>query len=531
MKSFHYKSLNLRARSFRLLRLFGGNDLQLECEILEARLGGEDTIPFEALSYAWGNPATPYEIKLNGKYLAITDNLNVALRSLRLEDEDRILWVDAICIDQTNERERGHQVGQMGDIYSQAEQVIFWLGHTTSNVDLVMTALKQLERLSQKEAGCNWSLSDKRWERLWFETRPDWNEQLCDRLKAGLRELMQRPWFERVWILQEVARARRAIISTGNWAISSPIFVVAPILINVIPDPHCQAVLEIMPGTSRNCSWWSQKRDLYTILRKFRRSKASDPRDMIYALLGIMSCDDTDSSSLQPDYSKTTKQVIEHVTFVLFRHRHCYYSDMDNFLKHLPKIIPKAFTYLVGSGRLQDVLEFLQDRGDGINIRTTTLVAAASNMLFGYEIMTILCTRFNISITEQVVTAALHNTSCGDRILHHFIWPPNQRHTQLVLNLVISAAALNIGCARQIFQYLQRQHNKELSDMIDAAISSLHARCVAVGDTDTSISEAKSMQLQLMWTMEQQLMRFFEMNNGENDLEGLKTWLHQRSIV
>jgi len=72
-----------------------------------------------------GSLDKPHAIKLNGKRLAITENLYIALRNIRIEDEDRILWVDAICIDQKNERERGHQVQQMGDIFSRAEQVIF----------------------------------------------------------------------------------------------------------------------------------------------------------------------------------------------------------------------------------------------------------------------------------------------------------------------------------------------------------------------------------------------------------------------
>lgn len=390
METFQYDPLDLQGRSFRLLRLLGGIGPQIHCDIFEAWLQGEDLIPFEALSYAWGDLATPYEVMLNGNPLAITENLNVALQSLRLKDQDRILWVDAICTDQLNEKERGHQVSQMGDIYSQAEQVIFWLGHTTPNVDFVMTALKQLERRSQKEAYCNWPLSNQRWHKLWFETRPGWDEQSQDILKAGLSELMQRPWFEGVWILQEVARSKRAVISTGHWVISSPIFVVATILLCLKPSPHCQAVLDIMPGMSRKSSWWSHKRDLYTMLRTFRHSKASDPRDMIYALLGKLTSDDDTLKRLQPDYSKTERAVIHDVTAVLFGEALVYYHTMEAFLSDLPGLAHEAFLYVAGYKTPQDVVSFLQERGDELSIGTSALATAAGNHEFGAEMMEIL---------------------------------------------------------------------------------------------------------------------------------------------
>lgn len=161
MDVFQYDPLDLEARSFRLLRLFGGSEQQIECEIFETWLYGDGAIPFETLSYIWGNLDTPHVVKLNGKRLAITENLYIALRNLRVKEEDRILWVDAICIDQKNEKERGHQVHQMGDIFSRAEQVVFWLGHATSNINLVLTALKRLERRSHKESCSSWLLSDK----------------------------------------------------------------------------------------------------------------------------------------------------------------------------------------------------------------------------------------------------------------------------------------------------------------------------------------------------------------------------------
>jgi len=82
--------------------------------------------------------------------------------------------------------------------------------------------------------------------------------------------------------------------------------------------PHCQSILDIMPGRSREESWWSQKRDLQTLLQKFSQSEASDPRDNIYALLGLSShaCD---SDLLRADYSKPVHVVMKDTALFILR--------------------------------------------------------------------------------------------------------------------------------------------------------------------------------------------------------------------
>lgn len=81
-------------------------------------------IRYEALSYTWGGRTKANELAIDDKYVPITDNLASALRHLRRRDRVRILWIDAICIDQQNLTERAQQVSIMGDIYSQADFVL-----------------------------------------------------------------------------------------------------------------------------------------------------------------------------------------------------------------------------------------------------------------------------------------------------------------------------------------------------------------------------------------------------------------------
>ncbi|KAH9214249.1 heterokaryon incompatibility, partial [Leptodontidium sp. 2 PMI_412] len=83
-----------------------------------------DNSQYEALSYAWGDPVFSHKIEFPGGYLSITEHLYTALMKLRDEYRPRRLWVDAICIDQTSDLEKGHQVALMADIYRGTERVL-----------------------------------------------------------------------------------------------------------------------------------------------------------------------------------------------------------------------------------------------------------------------------------------------------------------------------------------------------------------------------------------------------------------------
>ncbi|KAF2105430.1 heterokaryon incompatibility protein-domain-containing protein [Lophiotrema nucula] len=377
---YQYEPLDLEGRCFRLLRLRKGDELRLECDLFQADMDGDNLMPFEALSYTWGNLCTSHSIKVNGKGLPITTNLYSALRNLQLEDVDRLLWVDAICIDQNNDKERGHQVGQMGDIFSRADQVIFWLGGPTYNSNLVMDALKRFERRAQKEASGGWHPSDERWQMLWSQLQPmtvKWPpdpslpKDLSSLQKEGLQYLLGRNWFRRVWIIQEVARARRAIVCCGSKSVTSRIFVLAPSVVGVEPNSHCQAILDIMPGPLRESSWWKENRDLYTLVRKFgRRSEASDPRDMIYALLGVAELRQ-DYRVLLPDYTKSEAEVVAAATLALFDLEDPPYCTMKKFLESFGFLNTRALTKIAISDQSQQLIKFLEYRGELTKLTST----------------------------------------------------------------------------------------------------------------------------------------------------------------
>ena len=128
--------------SFRLLLLKSGNAPVLECELID--LSNVTHAKYDALSYSWGSPTPQKYILCNGKKLPISPNCEAALRNLRLPLSGRMLWVDAVCIDQSDDNfaEKNQQLRLMGHIYSQATDVIIWLGESNEGSAIAFSYLR-----------------------------------------------------------------------------------------------------------------------------------------------------------------------------------------------------------------------------------------------------------------------------------------------------------------------------------------------------------------------------------------------------
>ena len=137
----------------------------------------DDEPAYEALSYTWGAPIMDHSLACNGKILAVTQNLFEGLRRVRRRKAVRVIWVDAICINQTDVPERNRQILLMGKIYQQASQVVVWLGVPGDGEDLV-------------------DLGDLR---EWILTNASKHRRV---LPASWLSHINRPWFQRVWIMQ-----------------------------------------------------------------------------------------------------------------------------------------------------------------------------------------------------------------------------------------------------------------------------------------------------------------------------------------
>ncbi|GME52847.1 hypothetical protein BP6252_11115 [Neofusicoccum parvum] len=261
--------------SFRLVEVQPGKrDDPIHVRLLNTRL--EESPAYEALSYTWGDGALTGHIQLfdptgaSAGGMPVTANCHSALNCLRKADSSRTLWIDSICINQSLDPERTQQLGLMSQIYSQASRVVVYLGERAGDSDSVMDWLRDNDEPS--EIGRD----DDRVEII----RPD---------KAIVEALLRRPWFSRVWVLQEVALAGEAVVCCGDKEISWESFKtfrhwnVAARLIKDLP----YAVEYAAQSPSSSASDTPANRLLKKLVAT-RHCGATDPRDKLFAILPLM---------------------------------------------------------------------------------------------------------------------------------------------------------------------------------------------------------------------------------------------------
>ena len=187
MSKYNYTQLSLPT-CIRLLRLLPSakDEQNLRCELLEYPIQSSDTVfhPYEALSYVWGSEDKPKSIIVANQYLNITQSLYTALLRLQNHTCPRIVWVDAICINQANNKEKESQIPLMAEVYAKATRVVVWLGEIEDDSNEALNAIRVTAENST-------SLS---------------KTQLP---VQAVSTLLERSWFSRVWV--------RAYINLQCW--------------------------------------------------------------------------------------------------------------------------------------------------------------------------------------------------------------------------------------------------------------------------------------------------------------------------
>ncbi|PNY29044.1 Ankyrin and HET domain protein [Tolypocladium capitatum] len=179
---------------------------------------------YEAVSYHWGSdPRTPHRLFINDgagrSLIRLTAALHTLLRRLALSDRERVLWADAICINQVSShanKEKGEQIQLMPDIYRIASRVQIYLGPASpaddvpAALDLLATIADYSEYLdnSQHAAGeVGTALAQRRGLVLPPPGDGRW---------PALRAFLRRPWFRRVWVIQEFVYATDVVVACGG---------------------------------------------------------------------------------------------------------------------------------------------------------------------------------------------------------------------------------------------------------------------------------------------------------------------------
>lgn len=311
LRSALYKPLDPSRREIRLITLAGGQfSDDIRCSLSTVSLDNEPV--YEALSYVWGDPDVTLPITLQGGLHQITTNLEAALRHLRYRGRPRVLWVDAVCINQKDALERQKQVLLMGDLYRNASVVLCWLGEESEDSALAFDAFKTWP----KDSEIHWDLD----ETPGMDPRTSGIEYA-----NAVRRLSCRRYFKRLWIVQEMILGKSHQLICGNRQSSmDEVFRLVKCFIAHKTTCVCMSrdhrrkfsaaalaglAMFVMAMKFRRMGELD-KAEILSLLATFRAHRCSDPRDHIYGVLSIAN----DTPHVVPDYNTPVPLVYEQFT-------------------------------------------------------------------------------------------------------------------------------------------------------------------------------------------------------------------------
>jgi hypothetical protein len=301
----------------RVLELYPGPPkAALTCRVVVQQIADK---PYEAVSYTWGDPTPAALIKClddtNEGEIGIGANLAGALAVFRLPDRRRRLWVDMLCINQTDVFERQSQVRLMGLVYSNAECVLCWLGPFNESEDGEATARLAIQFLRNVTSQPEEHLRTVHDHLHSGEDTSNTDAMILAPWRA-IKELFDLKYFHRTWIIQEVGLARLARMFWGrtdvwvDWtevaAFSSLMDAKGASIVN-----HFQ--LKSWMASHINFIWTMNAagEPVYSfvkVLHWARVHQSTDPRDYVYALMSHPSATVNGSPLVQPDYTISTAE-------------------------------------------------------------------------------------------------------------------------------------------------------------------------------------------------------------------------------
>ena len=290
--------------------LFGSKNDKIRIRISRASVEGRSYPVYEALSYCWGDESNPREIEvlprgifhrskpgkegLDHTTLEIRANLASALIHLRWQDIARVLWIDAISIDQKNDAEKTHEIGQMGDIYAKAKNVVIWLGPGSDETAKAFRAMSDLGRQVQWVPRKNELISAIDCDEAWKHWKAPSFEVPFDRKTwLAIEEVISSDWFRRVWIWQEICLANHnsAVVQCGASLMPWKRFLNAIAFFDTDPDNGAIGHRESFNTSLKevaNLALVQPSRHLLGLLGVTRRCNCTDPKDRVYGVCTVI---------------------------------------------------------------------------------------------------------------------------------------------------------------------------------------------------------------------------------------------------
>ncbi|KAM5349323.1 hypothetical protein ACJ41O_005828 [Fusarium nematophilum] len=240
--------------------------------------------PFIALSYVWGSPDRDYRLTLcDNSLLPITKSVADALIYVLDDIEDGFIWIDQICINQSDTEERNQQVAKMGEIYRKACRVFVWLGPEGDGAERVDRIFHDFEK-SRLNSTTDTALR----EAFIFSLEAHLNRQ-------AMISIMKLPWFERAWVVQEFMLAREAILAHGRFRWHpDTMFLVTCLFRDIGRESFSEFLDHEISYLRKNHPFQIMRNnkeiheDFHSLLSRMSSNcKVSEPRDLIYAFLAL----------------------------------------------------------------------------------------------------------------------------------------------------------------------------------------------------------------------------------------------------
>jgi hypothetical protein len=283
-----------------------GDNAQIRCDLKPVFLADLPSQGYTALSYTWGHDKDRLDIKVNEKIFKATRNLKEALQHFRnTQDPIPILWVDAICINQSHDGEKGEQVQLMQDIFSGAKETWVWLGPEADESSKAVDLINDLSHVYRNSCPAGDTSPETADKTQWGSIK---SRGLEDKLDA-LNHLLARDYWYRVWIVQEIALSKSLILFCGERKFFWESLLFTAYLLNLHVETRVIYSLSrtrnpfrgVLPGIQRIMSIQSVRYDfqpqkdserkpvdsLLCLLSNHRFTEATVKRDKYIALAGI----------------------------------------------------------------------------------------------------------------------------------------------------------------------------------------------------------------------------------------------------
>jgi hypothetical protein len=295
-----------------------GEGLTCTIRIIHLDSGAE----YEALSYVWGEGHMQKEVEIAGQRTPVTDNLHSALLRLRSRTKARTIWIDQLCIDQSDNLERSSQVAMMRDIYRRCSCCIIWLGELTGissqGASDAFDFIKEVAAVARTE----------------YQGLPtlftDTQEGYEARKAFAAFAMYGNSWWSRIWTVQEAIIPHHAMFIWGHLSVTrEDVISTARHLRSDLLHTHFTKLFK----NKRVMYYEVLRRMLYPVhgfihsstndgpldlLMRWRHRDATNPRDKVYALMGLLP-EAVLPSARGYDYEEPAYLLFANVTFDLIQ--------------------------------------------------------------------------------------------------------------------------------------------------------------------------------------------------------------------